>query len=192
MAGASRLIVGLGNPGSEYEDTRHNIGFRVVDAIADKTNAEWQKAPQPAFMALSRYKGRTFGLVKPITFMNLSGDAVIPIARKLKIGAADILVIYDDIHLDPGVIRLRQSGSAGGHNGMQHIMNRLGANNFPRLRVGVGSNFKKGRQSDYVLSPFENDEQVLMEEAVQTATDCALTFLHAGVSVAMNQFNRKK
>lgn len=191
MAGSKRLIVGLGNPGIEYEQTRHNVGFWVVDALARQARAEMKPDRGPAEAGCGRLRGRPVCFVKPLTYMNRSGGAVRHHMLRHRVSEQDILVVVDDINLDPGVIRLRQKGSAGGHNGMQDIVDVLNSENFPRLRIGIGSNFEKGRQADYVLSTFEKDELTRVEDAVLRARDAATTFVCEGIVIAMNRFNKK-
>lgn len=191
MPKAKRLIVGLGNPGAEYEGTRHNIGFAVVDALAAQLELRFEKDRAHALTAWGRWRGRPFGLAKPLSFMNRSGDPVRALLREQGLGPEDLLVVLDDLSLPPGTIRLRQGGSAGGHNGMQHIIDRLGTDAVPRLRVGIGDDYRRGRQADYVLSPVPRDEVPLMEEAVVTAREAALTFVHEGLVTAMNRYNKK-
>ncbi|MEM1269433.1 MAG: aminoacyl-tRNA hydrolase [Bacteroidota bacterium] len=205
MSSVRRLIVGLGNPGPKYAGTRHNIGFEVADAVAEARGIEWESTVRQSFFARlsarppqgahafgeGRYRGVRFGLLKPLTFMNLSGQAVAPAIRRLGLTASDILVIVDDIHLPTGAIRIRPSGSDAGHNGMRDIAEVLNSNNFPRMRIGVGNSFGRGQQVRYVLAPFDADEQDIIAETITTASQAALTFASHGVSAAMNRFNRK-
>ncbi len=191
MAGKKRLIVGLGNPGAEYENTRHNIGFWVVDALTDRARVTMKPDKGPAEAGCGRLRGRPVCLVKPHTYMIRSGGAVRHHMVRAGASLQDILVIVDDINLDPGVVRIRQKGSAGGHNGVQDIIDVLKSEDFPRLRIGIGSNFGKGRQADYVLSPFSNSEMEPIEEAVFRARDAAITFVCEGITTAMNRFNKK-
>lgn len=197
-----RLIVGLGNPGSKYLKTRHNVGFMVVDAIAEKTKtviessdvarlASFFGMSGTAVSAEAKFKGYGFNLLKPLTYMNLSGSAVRKHANKLGISPADILVVYDDIALPVGAIRLRPSGSAGGHNGLQDIIDELETDQIPRLRVGIGNHFERGQQAEYVLSPFEEAEQEAIQAAIKASMDAALTFVREGMTVAMNRYNKK-
>lgn len=187
----NRLIIGLGNPGAEYEDTRHNVGFMVVDALAEKARIDGfaHDGRADAFIAEGRVRGRSITLAKPLRYMNRSGATVKNLVRRFTLSTQDILVIVDDINLEPGKLRLRKGGSAGGHNGTQDIIDALGTDNFPRLRIGIGNDFARGRQSDYVLSPFSADEQPLIEEVIATARDAAITFVTDGITTAMNRFN---
>jgi peptidyl-tRNA hydrolase, PTH1 family len=190
MAGPKRLIVGLGNPGVEYEGTRHNVGFEVVDRLAATTGAVFKRDGQ-ALVAPASIRGRSAVLAKPQTYMNLSGVAVKQLAQRYGLIAPEVLVVVDDINLPPGMVRIRQRGSAGGHNGLQDIIERLGSDDFPRIRIGVGNDFPRGRQADYVLSPFTASERPVMDEAVQTAAEAASAFLIDGLMAAMNRYNQR-
>lgn len=183
-----RYIIGLGNPGTEYEHTRHNIGFTVVEAIAEHTKASFSTRGQ-SLIAEGRWRGRSLGLAKPQTFMNRSGLAVEEIVRRNKLAPRDILVIVDDIHLPFGKIRVRERGGTGGHNGLEDIGDWLDSDEWPRLRFGVGNDFERGRQADYVLQPFAEDEQEMLAKLVTHCRDAALTFVHDGITTAMNRFN---
>ena len=191
MAGSNRLIIGLGNPGAEYEDTRHNVGFMVIDALAEKARVEGfaHDGRADAFVADGRVRGRSITLAKPLRYMNRSGATVKHLVKRFGLSPQDLLIIVDDINLEPGKLRLRQRGSAGGHNGTQDIIDALGTDDFPRLRIGIGSDFARGRQSDYVLSPFSADEQPLIDDAIARARDAAITFVTDGITTAMNRFN---
>ncbi len=191
MPASTRLIVGLGNPGAEYADTRHNIGFVVADTLADRCRISFDTHKHSAVFGQGSWRSRPLVVAKPTTFMNRSGTAVIPLMRFYGLSPADILVIVDDIHLAPGDIRLRAGGGSGGHNGIEDITERAGTNAFPRLRMGIGKEFGRGGQSDYVLSPFDGEESVLVEDVVSRAVDAALTFVTDGIETAMNRFNRK-
>jgi len=190
MAGLKRVIVGLGNPGAEYEETRHNIGFKVVDALAAKTRVVLDSSRGGVLLGWGRWRSRSFGLAKPLTFMNLSGQAVLSLLRRHALSPEDLLIAYDDLNLPVGTLRLRKQGSAGGHNGVQDIIDRLGTDVFPRLRIGVGHDFPRGRQVDHVLSPFTKAEHPLMEEAVVRACEASLVFVADGLVTAMNRYNR--
>lgn len=190
MPRARRLIIGLGNPGPEYEDTRHNAGFLVADAVARRANLTFQPERGPYVVAWGTWRGTPFGVAKPaMLYMNQSGTAVKKLVGRYGLTEQDILVVYDDLALDLGQIRLRAKGGAGGHNGVQNVIDVLGSGNFPRLRVGLGSNFPRGHQVDYVLSPFSAEERPLVEAAVERAAEAALTFVKDGLSAAMNQHN---
>jgi PTH1 family peptidyl-tRNA hydrolase len=187
----ARLIVGLGNPGPEYEETRHNIGFRIVDVLAEQAGIAYrQDGRAGALVGWGKVRGRPVGLAKPVTYMNRSGAAVDELARRHGLRPEDLLVVFDDINLPAGTIRLRAGGSAGGHNGVQDLIDALGTDAFPRLRVGIGNAFARGRQADYVLAPFTEEERPLVAEAVARARDAAITFVTDGLTTAMNRFNR--
>lgn len=191
MASSKRLIIGLGNPGPDYEHTRHNIGFVVADAVAEVARISFSHERGNVLEGWGRVRGRPVGVAKPLTYMNRSGGAVKTLMGRHRLDLADILVVYDDLNLPTGTVRLRPGGSAGGHNGLQDIIDQLGSNAFPRLRVGIGDDFARGKQVDYVLSPFANEEKAIVDEAVQEARDAAITFVCDGLHVAMNRFNRK-
>jgi PTH1 family peptidyl-tRNA hydrolase len=182
------LIVGLGNPGKEYEMTRHNAGFMVVDEVAAILKATY-RIDRHAVVAEAKYKGRTLVLVKPITFMNLSGKAVAYWLKQNNILLENLLVVTDDIALPFGKIRMRQGGSDGGHNGLKDINAQLNTNAYPRLRIGVGSDFPKGRQADYVLSPFNVSEMQHLPEVIEKSAQACLSFTAIGISQTMTQFN---
>ncbi len=184
------LIVGLGNIGPEYAETRHNVGFMVLDYLAQKFEAKFEVS-RHSFVTEIKSKGRTYVLVKPTTYMNLSGKAVSHYLNSLKLPVEQMMVITDDIALPFGKIRLRMKGSAGGHNGLKHIEQTLGHNNYPRLRFGVGDDFGKGKQVDYVLSTFSGDEQAELQTLIEKAADAALSFGSIGIERTMNQYNTK-
>lgn len=184
------LIVGLGNIGPEYAETRHNIGFMVLDYLAQKYDGKFEIG-RHAFTAEIKTKGRTYVLIKPTTYMNLSGKAVGHHLNSLKLPAEQMLVITDDIAIPFGKIRIRAKGSAGGHNGLKHIEQTLGHNNYPRLRFGVGDEFHKGKQVDYVLSRFNGDEEAELQTLIEKAADASIAFGTIGLERTMNQFNTK-
>jgi peptidyl-tRNA hydrolase, PTH1 family len=190
MPSPGRLIVGLGNPGPDYEGTRHNIGFEVIDAIARDRDITLTHEKGDVLGGSGRFKGRTFAIAKPMTFMNRSGKSVLALMRRFNLQPDNVLVVYDDISLPQGRIRLRQGGSAGGHNGVQDIIDQLRTDAFPRLRLGIGSEFSRGRQAEYVLSPFLAEERIVMDEAVVRARDASLLFVTEGIVTAMNRSNR--
>ncbi len=183
------IIVGLGNTGSRYEGTRHNIGFEVVDDIAKTISASFGPGGGPFEAAEGRYKGRKIILIKPTTYMNLSGTAVKKALAKFKTDKKDCLIVYDDLNLPLGNNRMKAKGSAGGHNGIADIIEKLGSNEFPRLRFGIGDNFARGQQVDYVLSPFAEDELEQVAQARKHAHDAALAFVNLGIERAMNFYN---
>lgn len=184
------LIVGLGNPGAEYLETRHNIGFKVLDELASElcTNFSLDKA---AFRAETKFKGRQLILIKPITYMNLSGKAVNYWLQTEKIPLSNLLVITDDIALPFGTLRLKGKGSDGGHNGLKDIQALLKTQEYARLRFGVGSDFSKGRQADYVLGEWKTEERKALPERIQTAASSAKSFVFDGLSMAMTNWNNK-
>ncbi|MBR4738868.1 MAG: aminoacyl-tRNA hydrolase [Bacteroidales bacterium] len=184
------LIVGLGNVGAEYEGTRHNAGFLVVDALAREGEARWS-LERHAYRTEVRHKGRTLVLVKPTTYMNLSGKAVKYWLQAEKVPAENLLVVVDDIALEVGALRMKKQGGAGGHNGLADIEAALGTQSYCRLRVGVGSNFSRGRQIDYVLGQFSPEEQAVLEPAVKEACEMVRCFTTQGADRAMNMFNKR-
>jgi PTH1 family peptidyl-tRNA hydrolase len=191
MARAQRLIIGLGNPGPDYEGTRHNAGFMVADAVAERAGIAFEGRDGAFVSAWGTVRGTPFGVAKPIAFMNRSGDAVARLVSLGRFALDDILVVYDDLALDLGQIRLRGKGGAGGHNGVQDVIDTLNSENFPRLRIGIGASFPPGGQVDFVLAPFDDAERPVIEEAVDTAAEAALTFVREGLVPAMNRYNRK-
>ena len=184
------LIAGLGNPGPEYADTRHNIGFHVLDHLAAAGQARF--APERyADRAEVRHKGRTFVLIKPSTYMNLSGKAVRYWMEQENVPVERLLVITDDLAIPFGAIRVRAKGGAGGHNGLASIIAITGTEEFPRLRFGIGSDFPKGRQSEYVLGRWTEEERRTLSERIELAAKAVLQFGLLGVASAMNNFNQR-
>mgnify|MGYP005861711021 CR=1 FL=1 len=183
-----KLVVGLGNPGARYANTRHNVGFMVVDRLARRCSAAVTKRQCSALVGLGNLGGTRVCLAKPQTYMNLSGDAVACLLRFYKIPTADLLVVYDDRDLPVGRIRLRERGSAGGHRGMESIIGRLGTSDFPRLRIGIGRPAET-EAVDHVLGSFTPEERPLMEEALDRAAEAVECVLKEGTVVAMNRFN---
>ena len=192
VAKKKRLIVGLGNPGPEYAATRHNIGFMVADNIAEKAKIEIDVHKWNAMSGWGSWRNHAFGIAKPMTYMNLSGDSLGLLLRKNKIDVQDLMVVVDDVHLPFGTIRIRAKGGSGGHNGIESIINEVGSSSFVRMRCGVGNDFHVGGQSDYVLSEFAESEQEQLAEFIDRASKAALTFIASGVNVAMNRFNKKE
>ncbi len=184
------LLVGLGNIGPEYANTRHNIGFMVLDYLAKKHETTFDTG-RHSFVTEIKTKGQSYTLIKPTTYMNLSGKAVSHWLSTLKIPASQMLVITDDLALPFGKLRMRAKGSAGGHNGLKHIEETLGNNEYPRLRFGVDAQFAKGRQVDYVLSPFSADEQVELPLLIEKAAEMSISFGTIGLERTMNFFNTK-
>jgi PTH1 family peptidyl-tRNA hydrolase len=187
-----KLIVGLGNPGAKYAGTRHNVGFEAVDRVAERHAASWQAAPKGVEALVANWRAAGAIVAKPLTFMNLSGTAVVPLLQFYKIEIADLLVIVDEVQLETGRIRVRPSGSAGGHNGLKSMIASLGTDAFPRLRIGVGRGDARRDLADHVLARFDADERPAIEDAIVRAADAAEAFVAEGVSAAMNRFNRKK
>ncbi len=184
------LIVGLGNPGPEYADTRHNIGFQVLDGLAAASSVAFGPA-RYGDRADLRHKGRHFILIKPATFMNLSGKAVRYWMDQENVPAERVLVVTDDLALPFGAIRIKPSGGAGGHNGLTSIIELLGSEAFPRLRFGIGSEFPRGRQSDYVLGRWNETERKTLGERTELASKAVLQFGLLGIDHAMNGFNKR-
>jgi PTH1 family peptidyl-tRNA hydrolase len=183
------LIVGLGNIGPEYADTRHNIGFMVLDELAKQESAKFYNMRLAYYTEVS-FKGRTLCLIKPTTFMNLSGKALNHWMKDLKIPLENVLVIVDDIALPLGTLRLKPKGSAAGHNGLKHIEATLGHNNYARLRFGVGDDFPKGRQVDYVLSGFDEDEKPELPALIDRSIEMVKSFCTIGTELTMTRFNK--
>ena len=184
------LIVGLGNIGDEYARTRHNIGFRVLDALAGASNIVFEDK-RYGFVTTLKVKNQTLILLKPSTYMNLSGNAVRYWMNEKKIPVERVLVVCDDLALPFGKLRLKPSGSEAGHNGLRHISSVLGTQQYARLRFGIGSDFQRGGQVDYVLGEFSEDDLQQMAERVRLAGEAVKTFCLAGMNVAMNQYNNK-
>ena len=182
------LIVGLGNIGKEYENTRHNIGFKVVDNISEKLDSIFE-LKKHAFYTKGKFKGRNIHLIKPSNFVNNSGKAVHYWSNELKINLENIIVVTDDISLPFGKVRLKMKGSDGGHNGLKSINNTLSTTNYSRLRFGIDNNFKQGFQSEYVLGEFSREEQQELENNIELSSDIALSFCHIGVERTMSKFN---
>lgn len=186
------IIVGLGNPTAEYEGTRHNVGFDVIDAIADKYNISVTERKHRAFCGKGIIAGQKVILAKPQTYMNLSGESVRSLLDYYKIDEeTELLVIYDDISLDVGQLRIRKKGSAGGHNGIKNIIAHLGTNVFQRIKVGVGEKPKHYDLADYVLGHFSKEDRELMKEGYQNAIQAIELILQDEIDAAMNQFNKK-
>ncbi len=184
-----KLLIGLGNPGSQYERTRHNVGFHVMDTLAAKYGFRWERRNR-ALLANGNIDAEKVVLVKPLTFMNNSGEAVSELVRWYKIQPEDILVIYDDLDLPVGQIRLRPKGSAGGHNGLSSIIHHLHTDQFPRLRVGIGRPANSHMNTvDYVLGAASGDEGILLETAEDHAVDAVPLILQQGIGAAMNILN---
>ena len=186
------IIVGLGNPGKQYEHTRHNVGFEVIDRLAEKHDILMTERKHRAFCGKGLISGQKVMLVKPQTFMNLSGESVKSAVDFYQIGTDELIVVYDDVSLSPGQLRIRRSGSAGGHNGIKNIIAQLGTQEFPRVKVGVGEKPERMDLADYVLSHFSKGEWEMMEEAFKEAADAVEVMIADGADAAMNRFNAKK
>lgn len=187
---AQWLVVGLGNPGPKYEWTRHNVGFLVVDELAERANLPVQKLKFKALTNTALIGGQSVLLMKPTTYMNLSGEAVGQAARFYKIPPERVLVISDDVALPQGKLRIRRSGSAGGHNGLKNIIAHLGSDQFPRVKVGVGGKpHPDSDMADWVLSKFTGPDKTAMEQTIHRAADAVTCLLEQGVDQAMASFN---
>lgn len=182
------LVVGLGNIGDEYADTRHNIGFIVADALALSLKTTFEAGRQ-ASVARGKLKGRHITIIKPTTFMNLSGKALRYWMSREKVDLENLLVVADDLALPLGALRLRKQGSDGGHNGLISIIETTGTTEFPRLRVGIGNEFAKGYQVDYVLGRWTKEEEKILIPRIETAVEMIQAFILQGADKAMNQFN---
>lgn len=189
-AGAPKLIVGLGNPGARYAHTRHNVGFMVVDAVAEQHGLQLTKRGFHSFWGDGRLDGHKVVLLKPQTFMNLSGQAVAAALRYYRAPAADLLVVYDDLDLPTGRLRLRAAGGAGGHKGMRSVIEHLGHETFARVRIGIDRPPPGWAVPDWVLAPFTADEQPLVRQAVDAAAAAVALFVAEGIEAAMNRFNK--
>ena len=183
------LIVGLGNPGREYRETRHNIGFLLMDRLAVNLNARFTRLQSKALVASTTYQERKIILAKPQTFMNLSGKSVQGLIHFYKLPFTNILIAHDDLDLPPGTIRIRPDGGSAGQKGMSSILERLGTDEFPRLRLGVGRPPGQMQAPDYVLQDFSNSERTLISETLNRAMEAALTFVTEGLNAAMNKYN---
>lgn len=185
-------MIGLGNPGPKYAGTRHNVGAAAVRRLADRLGVRLSSARGPARWSRATHPDGSppMALAVPETYMNRSGAAARFLLEELDLAPADLLVVVDDVHLDLGALRMRPSGSAGGHNGTQDVIDRLGTQQFPRLRIGIGNDYPDGAQSDYVLAPFDESQREVVDETLDTAADAVLRFAAEGVEAAMNQFNR--
>ncbi len=183
------LIVGLGNPGREYRDNRHNIGFMLLDRLAVKLDVRFTRLQSQALVAPGMYEQRKVILAKPQTFMNLSGRAVQGLVRFYKLPLEALLVAYDDLDLPAGVIRLRPDGGSAGHRGMESIIEHLGTDRFPRLRLGIGRPPGRMEARDYVLQDFSAEETPLVSAMLNRAVEATLTWIVAGLEMAMNRFN---
>ena len=183
-----KLIVGLGNPGKDYENTRHNVGFMVMDRLSDVMNVSISTTKFKGEYVKFKYHGEDVILLKPMTYMNNSGESVRQVMDYFKIDVEDLLVVYDDMDMPVGKLRLRQSGSAGGHNGVKSIIAHVGTQSFQRIRVGIDRS-KYIKVVDYVLSRFTKDEQDAINQGIENASDAVIDYLDHGFNHAMNRFN---
>mgnify|MGYP002241246472 CR=1 FL=1 len=187
------IIAGLGNPTKEYEGTRHNVGFQVIDKIAEKYNIAVDAKKGRAYVGKGIIEGQKVLLVKPQTYMNLSGESIRELVDYFKVDPKEeLLVIYDDISLNPGQIRIRKKGSAGGHNGIKNMIAQLGTDTFQRIKVGVGEKPKGYDLADYVLGKFSKEDRVLMEEGYDLACEASALIMQGAIDQAMNEYNQKK
>lgn len=186
------IIAGLGNPTKEYDRTRHNVGFSAIDVLADRYHIDVSEKKHKALCGKGVIEGQKVLLVKPQTFMNLSGESLREVVDYYKVSQEDLIVIYDDISLSPGQLRIRLKGSAGGHNGIKNIIAQLGTQEFPRIKVGIGEKPPRMDLAAYVLSRFSPVEQKLMDEAFGEAAEAAVMMMTDGAERAMNHFNAKK
>lgn len=187
------IIAGLGNPGKRYENTRHNVGFDAIDELVDRYRIPGSGVSHKAMVGKGIMEGQKVLLAKPLTYMNLSGEAIRGLVDYYKIDPeTELLVIYDDISLEPGNIRIRKKGSAGGHNGIKSIIAQLGTQNFQRIRIGVGEKPKNWDLADYVLGTFGKEDRPLVEEALGNAAEAVAMIVQGKIDEAMNRFNRTK
>lgn len=184
-------IFGLGNPGWEYERTRHNLGFMVVDKLAEKLNVNFKPGKGEYILAETKFKDKEIIIVKPLTYMNNSGTAVKDVVERYGVDLKNILVVCDDFNLPLGVIRIRPGGSDGGHKGLRSVIYHLESENFPRLRCGIGTSERIENAVEFVLSNFTEDEFKIVSQMVDTAVDAILCFVSDGIQTAMNRFNKK-
>ena len=186
------IIAGLGNPGEKYDNTRHNAGFLTIDALASKYNIDVREKAHKALIGKGVIEGQKVILAKPQTYMNVSGESIRALVDYYKIAQEELIIIFDDISLEPGQLRIRKKGSAGGHNGIKSIIAHLGTQEFTRIKVGVGEKPPKMDLADYVLSRFGAEEQKIMDEAFGEAAEAAVMMMTTGAERAMNHYNAKK
>ena len=187
------LIVGLGNPGKEYEKTRHNAGWRAIDILAEKLGCKIDKAKFQGLYGQTKYADGKLFLLKPLTYMNLSGRSVLQLSAYFHVPPQRIIVLFDDISLEPGRLRIRADGSAGGHNGIKSIISELGSQDFPRVKIGVGAKPNAQQDlADWVLSAFSASEEKALSSALERAADAALCIIDKGVPESANRFNGSK
>lgn len=183
------LIVGLGNPGAQYRENRHNVGFMLADQVAEKLGVKFTRLESKALVTKSEYQGQRIVLAKPYTFMNLSGQPVGALVKFYKVPLANLLVAYDDVDLPLGTVRLRPGGGSAGQKGMASIIERLGTQDFPRLRLGIGRPPGRMEAADYVLQDFSAGEKTVLKPTLERAAEAALVFVAEGLEAAMNQYN---
>lgn len=185
------VIVGLGNPGKKYEKTRHNMGFLAIDKLAEKHDIKVNKLKHKALVGDGFISGQKALLVKPQTYMNLSGESVREIVSYYDVDLEDLIVIYDDFDLETGAIRIRKKGSAGSHNGMKSIINQIQSRDFPRIRIGIGQSGGGAEWKDFVLGKTSKQDEKLIEDAVERTADAVGCILEKGIDMAMNEYNVK-
>ncbi len=186
-----KLVVGLGNPGSEYKKTKHNVGFRAVELLAEDLNIEINRLKFRGLIGEGNFNGEKILLLKPLTYMNLSGQSVSEVMKFYKLEKSDIIILYDDIDIKMGSIRIREKGSAGGHNGIKSIISCIGTDEFMRIKIGIGGDYKYFDLADYVLAPFSKSEEPIIEDGIKMAEESVKIILKDGISKAMNQMNKK-
>lgn len=185
-----RAVLGIGNPGKKYQDTRHNIGFKILDNFAEKHKLFFKASKGEFYIAGSEFNASPFFLVKPITYVNNSGIAAKEILESLKLKLDDLLIVADDINLQLGKIRIRKSGGDGGHNGIASIIYHLESDQFPRLRFGLGSDFKKGAMADFVLDKFSNEDTKIINPALNSAIEIIEQFIEGGIDISLKHFSK--
>jgi PTH1 family peptidyl-tRNA hydrolase len=187
-----KLVVGLGNPGRQYAGTRHNVGFEIADALAARHRLGWEAAPRGIEALVAKWRAGGALIAKPLTYVNLSGHAIVGLLQFFKIDVADLLVVVDEVNLELGRLRARAAGSAGGHNGLKSVVEALGTGEFARLRMGVGRGDARRDLADHVLATFEPSEREAVVDAVGRAADAVEVFIADGIEPVMNTFNRKE
>lgn len=186
------IIIGLGNPTDKYQATRHNVGWDAITRLSDDYRIPLESKKRRAICGSGYIEGEKVILAQPLTYMNLSGESVRALVDFYKVTPKDIIVIFDDVSLDVGKLRIREKGSAGGHNGIKSIISQLGTNEFPRIKIGIGDKPEGWDLADYVLSRFQGEEQVAIREALKEASEACKTIITSGLEAAMNQYNKKK
>ncbi|MCT4612681.1 MAG: aminoacyl-tRNA hydrolase [Clostridia bacterium] len=184
-----KIVIGLGNPGAKFDETRHNVGFDIIDAFVDEKGLKIDKNKFKGIYTKFKLNGEDVVVLKPETYMNLSGESVIEVMNFFKVTNEDIIVIYDDISLDVGKIRIKKKGSAGGHNGIKNIIKMIGTEEFDRLRFGVGNKPDYMDLADYVLGRFNKEDKVIVDREIKTAVEALNVYLSAGIDEAMNNYN---